>query len=119
MTVVVTVSFLRSLGPGYDVDHARAMALVALTTASASITVSLSRLRSRAAKTMVAGTLLMSVVLVQTPSVASLLHLKPLHLDDWMLAIGGGVLASLLSVAMAARFHSSPADPDWSISPRV
>jgi Ca2+-transporting ATPase len=107
VTVVVTVSFVRSLGSGYGVDHARAMALIVLTTASAGITASLSRLRSRAARTMVAGTLLLSVLLVQTPSVARLLHLEPLHLDDWMLAIGGGLLASLLSAAMTARFGST------------
>jgi Ca2+-transporting ATPase len=103
VTAIVTVTYLRSLGTGYDVEHARAMALVALTTASAGITVNLSRLRTGAARVMVAGTVALSVLLVQVPAVAGLLHLAPLHLDDWMLAIGGGVLASLLSAMTSVR----------------
>lgn len=49
VTVIVTLAYIRSLGAGYDVDHARAMALVCLTTASAGITAMLSRMRSRTA----------------------------------------------------------------------
>jgi Ca2+-transporting ATPase len=97
VTAVVTTSYLRSLGTGYDVEHARAMALVALTTASAGITANLSRLRTWAARVMVIGTIALSLLLVQIRAVAAPLHLAPLHADDWMLAIGGGLLASLLS----------------------
>lgn len=94
---VVGSSFLRGLDHGYDVDHARAVALVALTSASAGITAGLTRLRTRAARTMVAATLLMSCLLVQMPWAAALLHLKPLHADDWALALGAGVLAGILA----------------------
>jgi Ca2+-transporting ATPase len=100
---MVAASYLRSLGAGYDVEHARAMAMVALTTASAGITASLSRLRGQVARIVVAGTMALSFLLVQTPALAMLLHLKPLHADDWMLAIGGGLLASLLSAAASVR----------------
>ena len=103
VTAVVTSSYLRSLGTGYDVEHARAMALVALTTASAGITANLSRLRTWTARVMVFGTMALSLLLVQIRVVAALLHLTPLHLDDWMLAIGGGLLASLLSAATSVR----------------
>jgi Ca2+-transporting ATPase len=103
VTVMVAASYLRSLGAGYDVEHARAMAMVALTTASAGITASLSRLRGQVARIVVAGTMALSFLLVQTPALAMLLHLKPLHADDWMLAIGGGLLASLLSAAASVR----------------
>jgi len=96
VTLVVTASYVRSLGAGYDVDHARAMALVALAAASAGITACLTGLRGAAARLTVAATLALAVLLVQTPSIAGLLHLRPLHLDDWMLAIGGGLLAALL-----------------------
>jgi Ca2+-transporting ATPase len=106
ITGVVTFSYVRSLGDGYDVEHARAMALVALTAASAGITGSLSRLGSVAARIMVFGTLALSLLLVQTPSLAALLHLEPLHPGDWMLAIGGGLLAAVLSAGLRAR--SSP-----------
>jgi Ca2+-transporting ATPase len=107
VTAVVTSTYLRSLGTGYDVEHARAMALVALTTASAGITANLSRLRTWTARVMVFGTMALSWLLVQIPAVAALLHLAPLHLDDWMLAIGGGVLASLLCAATSVRRAST------------
>jgi Ca2+-transporting ATPase len=103
VTVVVTGSYLRSLGAGYDVEHARAMAMVALTTASAGITATLTRLRSRAGHVVIAGTIALSLLLVQTPGLAALMHLEPLHVDDWMLAIAGGLLASLVSAAAAVR----------------
>jgi Ca2+-transporting ATPase len=94
--VVVTASYVRSLGAGYEVEHARAMALVALTVASAGITASLSKLRSLTAKLIVGLTILVSVVLVQVPGLAALLHLKPLHFDDWAIAVAGGLLAAVI-----------------------
>ena len=103
VAAVVTVSYVRSLGAGYDVDHARAMALVALATASAGITACLTRLQGGAARIAAAATLVLSFVLVQIPALAALLHLKPLHADDWMLAIGGGLLASLFMLAAPAE----------------
>lgn len=93
---VVMVSYDRSLGAGYDVDHARAMALVALTMASAGITAALSRLRGRAAKLVAAATVALSLLLVQVPALAHYLHLRPLHADDWLVAAAGGLLAALL-----------------------
>ena len=108
LTAVVALSFLRGLDHGYDVDHARAIALVALTSASAGITAGLTRLRTRAARTMVAATLLLSYLLVQMPWVATLLHLKPLDVDDWALALGGGVLAGIL--AWSPSWWSRPID---------
>jgi len=97
VTVIVSMSYVRSLGAGPDVEHARAMALVALTASSAGITLSLSRLRTPAAWAMVGGTLALSLLFVQIPLLAAFLHLRPLHLDDWLLALAGGLLASLLS----------------------
>ena len=79
------------------------MAMVALTTSSAGITGSLSLLRGWAARVVVAGTMGLSLLLVQTPFLAALLHLRPLHLDDWLLAIGSGLLASLLAAAAFVR----------------
>jgi len=92
----------------YELEHARAVALVTLTTASAGITVALSRLRSVAARIMVLGTLSLSLLLVQMPSAAALLHLKPLHLADWTLAMGGGLLASLLALASVRTGAARP-----------
>jgi Ca2+-transporting ATPase len=109
VTAMVTFSYLRSLGAGLDVEHARAMALVVLTVASAGITANLSRLRTRAAWIMVCGTLALSVLFVQTPLLAAFLHLRPLHIDDWLLAIAGGCIASLLSAITTVRVRSTSA----------
>jgi Ca2+-transporting ATPase len=79
------------------------MALVALTVASAGITAALSRLRSLAAVVMVISTIGLSLVLVQVPALAHYLHLQPLHLDDWLIAIAGGLLAALLPAV--GRLH--------------
>lgn len=103
VTAMVTFSYLRSLGAGLDVEHARAMALVVLTVASAGITASLSRLRSRTAWIMVGATLALSVLFVQTPLLAAFLHLRPLHADDWLLATAGGLMAALLSAITSIR----------------
>jgi len=49
VTAIMTFAYIRSLGEGYEIEHARAMALLTLTAASVGITVMLSGLRSRAA----------------------------------------------------------------------
>jgi hypothetical protein len=38
----------------------------------------------------------LSIMLVQMPSLSAWLHVTPLHGDDWAIAVGGGLLASLL-----------------------
>jgi Ca2+-transporting ATPase len=40
-----------------------------------------------------AATLASAVALVQTPPLASRLHLQPLHADEWGIAMAGGALA--------------------------
>jgi Ca2+-transporting ATPase len=97
VTVVVAATYIRSLGADFDVEHARAMAIVALTVASAGITAGLSGLRGRIARILVLATLLLSVLLVQVPALAALLHLRPLHLEDWILALAGGLVAAALA----------------------
>jgi Ca2+-transporting ATPase len=103
LTLLVTFSYVRSLGAGYDVEHARAMALVVLTLASAGLTVQLSRLRTPAARIMAVATVTLSLLLVQVPVLSAFLHLKPLHLDDWLLAIAGGALTVLLATVLSIR----------------
>jgi Ca2+-transporting ATPase len=102
LTLIVSLSYIRSLGSGYDVEHARAMALVVLCVASAAITAALSRLRGATAGIVVLATLASALVLVQIPELAQLLHLRPLHLDDWAIAIGAGVLVALIPILAPA-----------------
>jgi Ca2+-transporting ATPase len=98
VTAVVAGGYERSLGLGRDVEHARAMALVALTVASATLTASLTDLRTWASCLMVLGTVGTTWLFVQTPMLAARLHLKPLHLDDWVAAVAGSLLAAGLAV---------------------
>ncbi|HEY5945602.1 MAG TPA: cation-transporting P-type ATPase [Kofleriaceae bacterium] len=113
ITAFVTLTYWRSLAGGDD--HARAMAMVVLVTASSSTTAALSRLRTAAARVVVAASLAVSLVLVQTPWLASLLHLKPLHIDDWLLAIAGGAIVPLV-LAVERRWPSRR--PPTTFSPR-
>jgi Ca2+-transporting ATPase len=90
---LVLAAYLRGLSGG--VDHARALALTALTLSSAWTTAALSRLRTAAGRWMTGGTVALTAVLVQVPALASYLHLRPLHADDWM-AVGAGSLLAVL-----------------------
>jgi Ca2+-transporting ATPase len=101
ITAFVVVTYGRSLAGGDD--HARAMAMVVLVSASASTTAVLSRLGTRAARVIVAASLASTVLLVQTPGLAALLHLTPLHLDDWLLAIASGAAIVPLLLAVDRR----------------
>ncbi len=101
ITVVIVWSFERSLGAGLHVEHARAMALIVLTLASAAITAVLSRLRGTSAKAVIGLTVLSSVVFVQVPALSRIMHLSPLHLDDWLIGLAGAALATLPLLGMA------------------
>ena len=94
LAAFVAITYGRSLAGGDE--HARAMAMVVFVTASASTTAVLSGLRTRAARAVVAFSVAVTVLLVQTPWLASLLHLRPLHVDDWLVAIAGGIIVPLL-----------------------
>lgn len=96
IAVLVSAGYLRSLEGIRNVDHGRAMALATLTSASAFITAALSRLRSRLACLMCIGTLVSSYILIQTPKLDTLLHMTPLHWDDWVLALLGGLSVALI-----------------------
>jgi Ca2+-transporting ATPase len=93
---MIVVGYARSLGISNDVEHARSMALVALVVASATMTAGLTRLRSQSSVIAVLATIGSAVLLVQIAPLARLLHLSPLHLDDWLIAgLGGAIVASL------------------------
>jgi Ca2+-transporting ATPase len=97
VALVVLFGYERSLGTGPDVEHARAMALVTLVIASATVTATLSRLRTLAARTIVAASVASVVILVQIPLLAELLHVEPLHLDDWAVATAGGFVPGAIA----------------------
>ncbi len=92
-TAVVTLGFLHSLGEAGDIPHGRAMALSMLTLASGLAAALWSRLATRAAVIVTLGTVALTVVLVQLQPLSVLLHLQPLHWDDWLRALAGAALA--------------------------
>jgi Ca2+-transporting ATPase len=110
---IIVIGYERSLGSDNNVEHARSMALVALIVASATMTAGLSRLKSRASMIAVLMTIGSALVFVQIPPLASLLHLSPLHADDWLIAgvgglIGGSLAAMLPNLAATQRPEARP-----------
>ncbi|TBW55731.1 cation-transporting P-type ATPase [Marinobacter halodurans] len=93
VTVLVYWSYERSLEQ--DVEHARAMALAALVFSGAAMTVVLSRLNGIWARLVPLMALLSVILLVQVPGLAGLLHLRPLHGEDWLIALIGAAVACL------------------------
>jgi Ca2+-transporting ATPase len=88
---------VRNLGPEQHVEHARSMALAMLVCGSATVTAGLSRLRGRSAWAIAIASIVSAAVLIQIAPLARLLHLAPLHLDDWLVAAVGGLAAGSLS----------------------
>lgn len=106
VTLMIIIGYERSLGVGREVEHARAMTLVTLSFASAILTMILSGLSSRISRVIVTMTIFMTLLLVQIPWLASMLHLKPLHIDDLLLSALGVVFIAV--VALFGRFGRTP-----------
>jgi P-type Ca2+ transporter type 2C len=98
--------YFRSLGSGQNVEHARATAMAILTCGSAGCTAGLSRLRSHIASIIAIGTVAGSAVLIQTPFLARLLYLEPLHWDDWLFVLVGTAVPTCLVIARSVRIRS-------------
>jgi len=111
LTGFISFGYDWSLGKGRDIEHARAMALVVLTFGSAGLTAVLSGLRTPAARWIAAGTLALTLLLVQIRPIAQRLHVAPLHRDDWAIAIGAAVLACLPVLLELRRRWGSTARP--------
>ena len=97
-TAAVMWSYARSLGIGWDIPHARAMALVVLVLSSTGMAIGAGRLSLRRAMLLIGLAGGSAALFIQLPWLAGLLHLAALHADDWMLALGvsalvGGVMA--------------------------
>lgn len=103
-TVAVVGGYILSLAENSDVEHARATALAILCLSSAFSTTTLSRLSTPAARLVVAGTILSVLLLIQVPVLADLLHLRPLHMLDWLAALlTSGLIAVIPGFAGIGR----------------
>ncbi len=76
------------------------MALAALMVASALAVATLSRLGTRLSRAVAAGTLTLLLAFLQVPILARPLHMEALHLDDWILAVAGGLIAVVLPLGL-------------------
>lgn len=96
LTLLLISGYAFSLGIGRNVEHARAMALAVLCLGSAFLTTSLSRLATPAARLIAGSTGLSALFIIQVPTLAGLLHIQPLHWNDWLIAIVGSGLIALI-----------------------
>lgn len=93
--LAVVSGYLHALGIERNAEHARAMAFAILMLCSASFTAVLTGMRTPVSRWIVTGTLLSLVLFVHAPVLNGWLHLSPLHLADWALALSVGILAAL------------------------
>jgi len=108
VTTLVIAGFVRGLQEG-GAEHGRAVALAALTTSGTAVMLALTRLRTRPARVIAALGTLLSVALIQIPWAAERLHLMPLDLADWAIAIAGSAVAvglPFIATAIAVRVQA-------------
>ena len=103
VTGLIMWGFIHALGPAQDALHARSLALAILLSANGAVALALGGWKNRGAVLAAAGSVVPAVLVIQSPLVSRLLHLAPLHLGDWGIAlVGGGALG-----ALAALFHGA------------
>ena len=105
LSVAVVWSYLHALGTDRDIEHARAMALSVLLTASVCITIGLTKLRGAAARWLVVGTLASLGLLVQVPELSRLVNVRPLHAMDWMLVGLFALATCAMTLLLADRMR--------------
>lgn len=101
-TLVVILNYVYALREISDLGHARARIMWMLCLWSISLIISLGNLRSMAPRLICCLTLGLSVVLIQVPSVSTILHLTPIHFPDWLVLVPS-VLVFAVIVKLIAR----------------
>jgi len=106
-TAVVMASYHHGLTESGSSVHPRTMAVALLSLASVCITFMLGGLRTRAGRTVALLTTMLCVLFIQTPAIASVLNLEPLHADDWLMvtasAAAGALVLRLPTLVPTAR----------------
>lgn len=96
IAVLSSVTYVRALGDGTDVAQGRAMAMAMLSVATAALTLRLAGWRRRKSRIAAAAVLGSALVFIHTPMLNAWLHLRALHVDDWLLALAAGAAVLLL-----------------------
>ncbi|MGE0030342.1 MAG: cation-translocating P-type ATPase [Steroidobacteraceae bacterium] len=94
VAIVLFTGYRWALQSG-GVEHARAVALVALIVAGAGAAALLTGLATRAARLITGLTLGSAVLFTQWRPAAAIVGLQPLHAEDWLVGAVGGLLAAL------------------------
>ncbi len=116
LTGVVIAGVANGLHSGQGIEHARSIALVVLTFASALTAAVLSGLTDRLARGLVLATIASAIALVQVPALADLFHLQPLHWDDWLIAVSGALAAAAIPAVYEWWRQRHPAESSQPIS---
>lgn len=90
------LAYVVALRDPRGVEHARAIALLVLVASGAVLTATMSGLRTPIARVVVLLSLVSAVSFIQVPALARVMAVSPLHVTDWLLALGGAVVASLV-----------------------
>jgi Ca2+-transporting ATPase len=102
-TVAIVWGYIFNLDGSLEVPHARSMALAVLVMASAAITAALSRMATRQAWIAVFATTASAVAAIVIEPLGTILHLKPLHLLDWTLAVAAAIVVGFGSLLLGRR----------------
>jgi Ca2+-transporting ATPase len=96
LTLMLVGGYVFSLGAGRNIEHARSMALAILCSGSAWLTVSLGGLKSHVSRIITVLVFASALILIQSP-LSIMLHLEPLHINDWLIALAGSGLIAVLA----------------------
>ena len=105
LAALISIGFEVAVGPEGNVAHARSMAMSSIVCTSAAVTIVLSKLATRTARTIVAVELATLILFVQIPFLSGLVQLKPLHLTDWAIVASTGILAAMLTMIFTATMR--------------
>ena len=97
VTLMIIAGYEFSLGTGRNVEHARAMTLMMLSFASVALTIILGGIVRRVSQVMIILTIMLTLLLVQVPMLASFIHLEPLHLNDVAISIASAIVVAVIA----------------------
>jgi Ca2+-transporting ATPase len=101
IAAIVIALFIFALRSGQSIDHARAMALVALIASLAVLLLALSRSSTRAAVVVAAAGLGSALVFDQIASLAVIFAIQPLELGHWAIAAASGAVPALGALVLS------------------
>lgn len=96
---LIMLGFISVLHGSHSVEHARATAVGLLCMLSAAFTVALSGLRTKTSIVITVSVLIFTVLVIQIPSISTLLNFTPLPLNNWLFilltSIGLGIMVKI------------------------